>query len=326
VTVTAPIALTMGDPAGIGGEIAASAWRARDGLPAFFVIDDADRLSKLAPDVPVREIEAPGDAMATFADALPVLPLPLPCPVAPGVPDPRTAPAIVASIDRAVAFALSGEAAGVVTNPISKKLLRDGANFRHPGHTEYLAHLTGASRAVMMLAAPELRVVPVTVHVPLADVAGALTEAGIVETARIVDGALRRCVGLDRPRLALAGLNPHAGEKGAIGREDIDVIVPAVARLRSEGIDASGPHPADTMFHPAARARYDVALCMYHDQALIPIKTLNFASGVNVTLGLQFVRTSPDHGTAYDIAGQGKADPTSLMEAIRLAASMAAAG
>ncbi len=320
----APIALTMGDPAGIGGEIIVAA-RARVRHP-FFAIDDPDRLRPIAAHtgLTVIEIGSPADAPAAFARGLPVLPLRLPARAVPGRPDPKNAAAVIASIDHAVAFACSGAASAVVTSPINKKALIDGAAFAFPGHTEYLAHLAGVRRVVMMLASPLLRVVPVTIHIPLADVPGALTAGLIEDTARITDAALRRDFGLVRPRLAAAGLNPHAGEQGAIGREEIEVIAPALAHLRAEGLDIAGPLPADTMFHAEARSRYDAALAMYHDQALIPIKALDFARGVNVTLGLPFVRTSPDHGTAYDIAGTGLADPTSLVEALNLAAGMAA--
>ncbi len=322
-----PLALTMGDPAGIGGEIALAAWRRRDAVPVFFVIDDPDRLRGIASDPAdaVVTIEAPEQAAAVFARALPVLPLGLAAPSRPGVPEPANAAASIESIDRAVALARAGRAAGVVTNPISKKLLQDGAGFAFPGHTEYLGYLGGVPRTVMMLAAPGLRVVPVTIHVPLAEVPRLLTGALIEETARIVHASLARDFGIARPRLAVSGLNPHAGEGGAIGREEIETIIPALDRLRAEGLEIAGPLPADTMFHPAARARYDAALTMFHDQGLVAIKTLDFARGVNVTLGLPFVRTSPDHGTAYDIAGTGRADPTSLVEALRLAAEMAAA-
>jgi 4-hydroxythreonine-4-phosphate dehydrogenase len=322
--VTRPLAVTMGDPAGIGGEIAFGAWRRRDGLPPFFVIDDPARLRSVASD-PVETIDGPEQAAAVFHRALPVLPLSLRAPSRPGVPEPANAPATIESIVHAVALAHAGRAGGIVTNPVTKKLLQDGAGFAYPGHTEYLAHLGGVRRTVMMLAAPGLRVVPVTIHVALSDVPRLLTSRLIEETARIVHDALGRDFGIARPRLAVSGLNPHAGEGGMIGREEIDVIAPALEGLRAEGLDITGPFPADTMFHPAARARYDAALTMFHDQGLIAIKTLDFARGVNVTLGLPFVRTSPDHGTAYDIAGTGRADPTSLIEAIRLAGQMASA-
>ncbi len=314
-----PVALTMGDPAGVGGEIAAAAWARRDPGAPFFMIADADWMAGFG--VPVARIAAPG--AAGFGDALPVLHRPLPRTPIPGRPAPENAAATVASIEEAVALTRAGRAAAVVTNPINKKALRDGAGFAFPGHTEFLAHLGGVSRSVMMLAGPALKVVPVTIHIPLADVPAALTRAAIVETIRIVDRALRQDFGIAAPRIAVAGLNPHAGEGGAMGREEIETIAPALETLRAEGIGATGPHSADTMFHAAARARYDAAVCMYHDQALIPIKALDFERGVNVTLGLPFIRTSPDHGTAYDIAGQGLADPTSLMEAIALAHRMA---
>ncbi len=315
----------MGDPAGIGGEILVDAWRKRESVPPFFVIDDPDRLARLATDVPIRVIKDPTSALTAFPVALPVLAHPLSSRVEPGEPDTRSAKAIIGSIDRAVALAQSGDVAGVVTNPINKKLLYDGANFSFPGHTEYLAHLAGVAQTVMMLCAPGLRVVPVTIHLPLADVPDALTADLLIQTARIVNADLKRFFGIQEPRIAVAGLNPHAGEGGAIGREEIDVIEPALRRLADDDLVVTGPLPADTMFHPAAREQYDVALAMYHDQALVPVKMLDFARGVNVTLGLPFVRTSPDHGTAYDIAGKGIADPTSLIEALRLAGEMSKA-
>jgi 4-hydroxythreonine-4-phosphate dehydrogenase len=249
--------------------------------------------------------------------ALPVAPVP-------GRPDPANATTVVEAIARAVAMAQSREVAAVVTSPINKKALQDGAGFAFPGHTEYLAHLAGVGRVVMMLASPMLRVVPVTIHIALAEVPRILTGNLIEETARITAAGLSRDFGLAKPRLAAAGLNPHAGERGAMGREEIEIIAPALERLRAEGLDIAGPLPADTMFHEAARARYDAALTMYHDQGLIPIKALDFERGVNVTLGLPFIRTSPDHGTAYDIAGTGRANPASLIEALNLAAGMAA--
>jgi 4-hydroxythreonine-4-phosphate dehydrogenase len=324
-----PVALTMGEPAGIGGELSLKAWLARDSdrLPVFFAIDDPARLTALGAglglSVPVRAIDAPADAARVFAAALPVLPETLPRPAVPGRPDPANAPAVIASIRRAVELARDGAAAAVVTNPIQKKVLLD-AGFAHAGHTEYLGELAGPGhRPVMMLACPGLRVVPVTVHVSLAEALRLLTTERIVATGRVVAEALGRDFGLAAPRLAVAGLNPHAGEDGALGSEDIQIVAPAVAALRAAGIDARGPLSPDTMFHAEARARYDAALCMYHDQALIPLKTLDFFGGVNVTLGLPFVRTSPDHGTAPDIAGTGKANPSSLMAALRLAHEIA---
>jgi len=323
----APLLLTMGEPAGIGGEIALKAWRARAGLPVFAIIDDPERLAALARllslDVPIRTITSPAEAQGVFAAGLPVLPLTLGAPAVLGKPSPATARAVLGSIERAARLAMDGVAAAVVTNPIQKKPLYD-AGFPHPGHTEFLGEIAGlAAPPAMMLAAAELRVVPVTIHKPLADVPAALSTDEIVRIGRIVAHALIRDFGVANPRLAVAGLNPHAGEGGSMGGEDAAIIAPAVAALRASGIAVEGPLPADTMFHAAARARYDAALCMYHDQALIPIKTLAFDRAVNVTLGLPFIRTSPDHGTALDIAGQGVADATSLIEALKLAAAMA---
>jgi len=329
-----PLALTLGEPAGIGPDITLACWlrRAELELPAFYVAGDPDffeRLARrLALAVPVAAIE-PEAAASTFLRALPVVALDNAVSAEPGRPDSSSAPAAIASITRAVADTVAGRAAAVVTNPVAKSVLyRDG--FVDPGHTEFLARLareiTGeTARAVMMLWSPELVVVPVTIHLPLREVPERLTSELIVETGRIAAGDLRRRFAIPRPRLAVAGLNPHAGEDGTLGDEDLTVVAPAVARLRAEGIETSGPLPADSMFHAAARANYDVALCMYHDQALIPIKTLAFDHAVNVTLGLPFVRTSPDHGTAFDIAGSGRANPSSLVAALRLAARLAAA-
>lgn len=312
------LALTMGDPAGIGGELTASAWRAlRQGGPAFAAIDDPARLSG-----PVRAVETLAEAAAVFPDALPVLPQPLPAAAVPGRPDSANAAATIASIERAVRLAQAGEATAVVTNPISKAVLY-AAGFPHPGHTEFLGALTGCALPVMMLANDFLRVVPVTVHVSLRAALDSLTAEAIIATARITATALRDQFGIAAPRLAVAGLNPHAGEGGAMGDEETALIAPAVAALWEEGIAATGPHPPDTLFTPAARAGYDAVICMYHDQALIPLKTLDMASGVNVTLGLPIIRTSPDHGTAFDIAGQNRADPASLIAALRLAATLA---
>ncbi len=320
----------MGEPAGIGGEIALKAWLRRgEGLPAFAAIDDPERLAAIAEQLRlpavVRTIAAPAEAAAVFPDALPVLPEKLPAPAVPGRPSAATAAAVIGAIERAARLALAGEAAAIVTNPIQKKPLYD-AGFAHPGHTEFLGALAGLDAPpAMMLAAEELRVVPVTIHRALAAVPRELSTAEIVRIGKIAAAALRRDFGVAAPRLAVAGLNPHAGEMGSMGDEDDTIVAPAVDALRSAGIDAVGPLPADTMFHAAARARYDAALCMYHDQALIPIKTLAFDHGVNVTLGLPFVRTSPDHGTAFDIAGSGKANPASLVAALTLAARLAAA-
>jgi 4-hydroxythreonine-4-phosphate dehydrogenase len=324
-----PLALTMGEPAGIGGEIALKAWLRRgEGVPPFYVIDDPDRLAALAArlgwSVPISRLAAPRDAPAVFARSLPVLPVGGAPRGQPGRPDPADASLIVGAIDAAVADVRGGRAAAVVTNPINKDALYR-AGFQHPGHTEYLAELAGAGGgAVMMLASPQLRVVPVTIHLALREAVEQLSGAGIVHAGRLTHEALVRDFGIAAPVIACAGLNPHAGESGALGREDIDIIMPAVAELRASGIDVRGPLAADTMFHAAARSGYDAALCMYHDQALIPVKTIDFDGAVNVTLGLPFIRTSPDHGTAFDIAGSGAARPDSLIAALRLAAAMAA--
>ena len=324
-----PLALTMGEPAGIGGEVTLAAWRRRaEGLPVFYVLDDPDRLRRLAAqlghEAPVQPIADPADAADVFREALPVLPLGRTVRAQPGHPEAEDARLVIASIDRAVGQVNAGRAAAVVTNPINKDVLYR-AGFRHPGHTEYLAELAGIGTApIMMLACPELRVVPVTIHLALREAIAALTSEAIVHAGRVTNRALQRDFGIAAPRLAISGLNPHAGEAGALGREDIEIIAPAIATLRAERIDARGPLAADTMFHARARQGYDAALCMYHDQALIPIKTIDFDGGVNVTLGLPFIRTSPDHGTAFDIAGRGIARPDSLIAALRLAAEMAA--
>jgi 4-hydroxythreonine-4-phosphate dehydrogenase len=323
-----PLALTMGDPAGIGGELSIRAWLAlHESGPAFVALDDPGRLEGLARSmglsVPVQAIDDAGAAGALFASALPVVPVNLAAAPVPGQPDPSNAAAVVASIERATMLACRGEVSGVVTNPINKAALYQ-AGFSYPGHTEFLAALTGATgQQIMMLASPMLRVVPVTVHASLRDSIAMLTTEMIVAAARTTEAALRRDFGIEAPRLAIAGLNPHAGEQGALGTEETDLIQPAIETLRSDGIAVSGPWPPDTMFTASARTRYDVAVCMYHDQALIPLKTLDMDHGVNVTLGLPIVRTSPDHGTAFDIAGKWLADPTSLIAAILLAASLA---
>ncbi|MBN8873537.1 MAG: 4-hydroxythreonine-4-phosphate dehydrogenase PdxA [Rhodospirillales bacterium] len=322
-----PLALTMGDPAGIGGELTLRAWAAlRQTGPAFVALDDPARLRALATrlglDVPIRVVDS-ADA-AGFAEALPVLPVPLAAEPVPGKPDPANAAAVVASIERATALARGGKVGAVVTNPINKAALYQ-AGFSYPGHTEFLAALTGATgQQIMMLASPLLRVVPVTVHASLRESIAMLSTGMIVAAARTTAAALRRDFGIAAPRLAVAGLNPHAGEQGALGTDEQTMIAPALELLRGDGLDVSGPWPPDTMFTRTARARYDVAICMYHDQALIPLKTLDMDNGVNVTLGLPIVRTSPDHGTAYDIAGQGIADPCSLLAALRLAGELAA--
>jgi 4-hydroxythreonine-4-phosphate dehydrogenase len=327
--VAAPLAVTMGEPAGIGGDIVLRAWMGARaaGLPPFFVIDDADRLEALAVRIgiaaPIARIDDPETTGEAFLHSLPVLHRPLPLSVAPGHPDRSAAGAVTASIIAAVEFAKSRRAGAIVTNPIHKKTLYD-AGFDFPGHTEFLAQLAGGVPVAMMLASPQLRVVPVSVHIALAEAIKQLTVENIVASGRLAAESLARDFGIARPRLAVAGLNPHAGEEGAMGDEDIRIVAPAVAALRAAGIDARGPLPPDTMFHAAARAGYDAALCMYHDQALIPLKTLDFDGGVNVTIGLPFVRTSPDHGTAFDIAGTGRARPDSLIAALRLAAEISA--
>jgi 4-hydroxythreonine-4-phosphate dehydrogenase len=304
----APILLTMGEPAGIGPEIAVAAFHKLGehiGARALRLVGDAD-VFRACGDVPQDAL------IATHAKAKRT----------PGKLDAANAPAVIEAIDIAVRAAMDGNAAAVVTAPIHKSVLTQ-AGFGFPGHTEYLQHLTGAKRAVMMLASDELRVVPLTIHMPLSDVPKHISKHLIIETAEIMLHDLVRDFGIARPRLAIAGLNPHAGETGTMGREDETIIAPAIAELRARGHTVLGPLSADTMFHTEARKQYDAALCMYHDQALIPIKTLSFWDGVNVTLGLPIVRTSPDHGTALDIAGTGKANPRSMIASIELAAKMA---
>ncbi len=327
-----PLALTLGEPAGIGPDIAIAAWRQRAelDLAPFYILADPEQLRRrahrLALDLPMVVVE-PAAAAAAFTTAMPVVDIGVTVTAEPGRPDGSSAPAAIAAIRRAVTDVMAGAAAAMVTNPVAKNVLYQ-SGFAEPGHTEYLAKLasehTGVPvQPVMMLWSPELAVVPVTIHLPLKDVPKVLTADLVVSTARIVARDLTFRFGIVRPRLAVAGLNPHAGEQGALGEEDLAIVRPAVERLRAEGIDARGPLPADSLFHTAARATYDVALAMYHDQALIPIKTLAFDHAVNVTLGLPFVRTSPDHGTAFDIAGSGRADPSSLIAAIKLAARLA---
>ena len=317
------LALTSGDPSGIGPEIAAAAWRRRheDAVPPFYLLGDPALMRARAPDVSLALVE-PREAAQAFADALPVVPLKARFTDAAGLPDTANAAGIIEAIERAVADVAAGRADALVTCPIAKKPLYD-AGFAYPGHTEFLGHLAGGARPVMMLAGPSLRAVPVTVHIALAEVPRRLTSEAIVETAVITARDLSRKFAVARPRLAIAGLNPHAGENGAMGREDEEIVRPAVEALRARGIDARGPLPADTMFHARARATYDAAVCMYHDQALIPAKALAFDETVNVTLGLPFIRTSPDHGTAFDIAGKGVARPDSLIAALKMARAMA---
>jgi 4-hydroxythreonine-4-phosphate dehydrogenase len=330
----APLALTRGDPSGIGPELALRAWLAlhdAPSAPSFFIVANAAHLEELAKrfTLPVPIVTAtPAEAASVFPRALPVVDLAGPVRGALGAPDLADAPATIESIERSAEFVRRGEASAMVTNPIAKEVLQN-AGFAHPGHTEFLGELAqrlfqaDKAKPVMLLWSQNLAVVPTTIHVPLADVPRLVTFERLVETGTIVARDFMRRFSLPAPRLAFSGLNPHAGEGGHIGREEIEIIAPAIAELRRRGTDARGPFPADTLFHDAARQNYDVAICMYHDQALIPIKTLAFESAVNVTLGLPFVRTSPDHGTAFDIAKDGKADPSSLIAALKLAAKLA---
>lgn len=328
------LALTMGDPAGIGLDLTAAVWAARAGnsCPPFVFFGDPDalrmRAAALAIPLSTALVSDPGEAAAHFDAALPIVPLPLAKVAQPGRTSSANAAAIIASIEQAAASVLTGTTSAIVTNPIAKATLY-AAGFKHPGHTEFLGALATqhdpgkTCHPVMMLVSDDLRVVPLTVHVPLRDVPAAVTAPLIERTAKITTAALSRDFAIARPRITFAGLNPHAGEDGTIGREEIDIIAPAIARLKTQGLAVSGPHPGDTLFHEAARAGYDAVIAMYHDQALIPLKTLAFDRGVNVTLGLPFVRTSPDHGTAFDIAGSGRASPESLLAALRLAARLA---
>ncbi|MBL8560220.1 MAG: 4-hydroxythreonine-4-phosphate dehydrogenase PdxA [Hyphomonadaceae bacterium] len=329
-----PIAVSMGDPAGIGLEIAVRAWLGRtSATPPFYLIADSAAVmrtvARLKLKCPIGLIAAPADAHTFFGRALPVLAEPLVAPEKPGAPDPRNAPAILSAIERAVAHATGGEAAAVVTLPIAKAVLYD-AGFAHAGHTEFIAALTkdmswaGPRGPVMMLATSGLRVALATIHLPLKDVASTLSTKHIVDTARVVIDAMRRDFAVPHPRLALAGLNPHAGERGAIGDEEATLINPAAAILRAEGHDVSDARPADTLFHAEAREGYDAVIAMYHDQGLIPLKMLDFWGGVNITLGLPVVRTSPDHGTGFDIAGEGVARPESFVAALKTASAIAA--
>jgi 4-hydroxythreonine-4-phosphate dehydrogenase len=325
---TQPLAVTMGEPAGVGGDITLAAWLALHKLgPAFFVIDDPARLRRLAEQLelacPIQEITTAADAASVFSTALPVLSVGCSVPAKPGHLDGAHAAAVVRAIEMAVSIAKAGTASGIVTNPIQKSTLYQ-AGFTYPGHTEFLGAIAGSGTApVMMLACPELRVVPVTVHQSLKSAVASLTTSAIIEQARLTAAALKRDFGIAAPRLAIAGLNPHAGESGAMGNEEARIIQPAIDVLRADGLTVAGPLPPDTMFTPRARPTYDVAICMYHDQALIPLKALDVDGGVNITLGLDIVRTSPDHGTALDIAGTGKAHPGSLIAAIRMARDIA---
>ncbi len=331
-----PLAVTMGDPAGIGIEIALRAWLARRdcALAPFVLFADIDavkaRSRHFQLDIPVVATDTAQIATELFDTGLPVRHVALSAPATPGEPDGANAGPVIAAIDQAVEAVRSGDASALVTCPIAKSVLYT-AGFTHPGHTEYLGYLAERHdpgvrcHPVMMLVSDDLRVVPLTVHVPLAEVPGRITRQLIHDTLSEMADALRRDFGIAVPRIAVAGLNPHAGEDGTLGREDVEIIAPAIRDWRRTGVQVTGPHPADTMFHAKARASYDAALAMYHDQALIPLKILAFESGVNVTLGLPFVRTSPDHGTAFDIAARGAADPSSFVAALKLASAMAAA-
>jgi 4-hydroxythreonine-4-phosphate dehydrogenase len=324
-------ALTIGDPSGIGPDIVLHAWtlRKQKSIAPFLLLADpeqvAKRALKLGLEVPIKNCTAE-EADAAFMQCLPILPLENKHSETPGNPNPSNAAGTIEAIERAVAMTFTGSTSAVVTCPIAKKPLYD-AGFLFPGHTEFLGHLCSQTTGeptfpVMMIAGPELRTIPVTIHIPLKEVAAALTSDLIYQTSLIVHNDLKTRFGISAPRLAVAGLNPHAGEGGALGLEDDAIIRPAIQRLQQAGINAVGPLPADTMFHAAARSRYDAAICMYHDQALIPAKALAFDDGVNVTLGLPIIRTSPDHGTAFDIAGTGLAKPDSLIAALNMAANM----
>lgn len=326
IAAVAPLAVSMGDPAGIGPEVIAKAWAAREAasLPPFFAVGDVRAIERVwpGPVAPITDLRAVAGA---FDTALPVLTVEDGGDIVPGRPDADGARCALHSLELAVGLTRSGAAAALVTGPVSKAQLYD-IGFSHPGQTEFVAERFGVAKenAVMMLAGPSLRVVPMTTHVPLADVASLLTTELVVAKGRATARGLRRNFGVAEPRLAFAGFNPHAGESGALGREEIEILEPAIAQLREEGIDATGPFAADTMFHPRARAQYDAALCCYHDQALIPLKALHFDEGVNITLGLPVVRTSPDHGTAFALAGQNRAEPGAMIAAIAMAASAAA--
>ena len=317
----APLVVAMGDPAGVGPEIVAKSWAARraHGLAPFVAVGDPRAVGRVW-DGPMKPVADLDEAMRVFAEALPVLPAEHAGAIAPGQPDTEGAQCALASLETAVGLARSGAARALVTGPVSKAQLY-GIGFTHPGQTEFVAERCGVSRdnAVMLLAGPTLKVVPITTHIPLAQVPGALTVELVLAKARATVRGLRKNFGIAEPRLAFAGVNPHAGEGGALGREEIEVLEPAIELLRAEGVDCAGPLAADTMFHPRARARYDAALCPYHDQALVPLKTLHFDEGVNMTLGLPIVRTSPDHGTAFPIAGLDQANPGAMIAAIAMA-------
>lgn len=315
-----PVALTSGDPSGIGPELAVKAWKKLGRTLPFFWLGDPGHLPA---ETKIEIIGTAADAANAAVQGLPVLPHSFAAPAIPGRPAPENAKGVIEVIERAVELTKSGQASAVCTAPISKKELVDHAGFSFPGHTEFLAHLAGRSRVVMMLAAEELKVIPATIHIPLSEVPRTLTPELLREVIRITSASLIRDFGIAAPRLAIAGLNPHAGEGGLLGSEEVEWISAVCDEFRSEGMALTGPMSADTMFHADARKTYDAAIAMYHDQALIPIKTLAFDRGVNVTLGLPFVRTSPDHGTAFGIAGLGRADPTSMIEALKMAETMA---
>jgi 4-hydroxythreonine-4-phosphate dehydrogenase len=322
-TPAAPLAVALGDPSGIGPEVTAKAWVAREvhQLTPFFAVGDARSIEAVWRG-PVVRIRAPQEAGEIFGHALPVLQIEDAGDIRPGAPDAEGGRCAIASLEMAVGLSRSGAAGALVTGPVAKAKLYE-IGYTHPGQTEFVAERCGISPAnvVMMLAGPSLRVVPMTTHIPLAEVPSKLSIDLLLCKARATAKGLARNFGVENPRLAFAGFNPHAGESGKLGREEIDIIAPAIAQLRAEGIDATGPFAPDAMFHKRARAAYDVAMCCYHDQALIPLKTLYFDDGVNITLGLPIVRTSPDHGTAFDIAGKGIAEPGAMIAAIRMAAS-----
>jgi 4-hydroxythreonine-4-phosphate dehydrogenase len=324
--VIAPLAVALGDPAGIGPEITAKAWERRTSgsVPPFFAVGAPEALRAVWGG-PLQVVAAPDEAIACFDGALPVIRIDSAGETRPGDPTLEGARNSLDALELAVGLTRSGASSALVTGPVSKAQLY-AIGFTHPGQTEFVAERCGiaADMVAMMLAGPTLRTVPVTTHVPLRDVPGLLTTELIVQRGRTTIRALRRLFGIDRPRLAVAGLNPHAGEGGALGREEIDIVIPAIDRLREEGAEVTGPHAPDTMFHARMRSSYDAALCLYHDQALVPLKTLHFDEGVNITLGLPIVRTSPDHGTAFDIAGRGKAEPTAMLAALKMAADCAA--
>ena len=312
-----PLAVTCGDPSGIGLEVFFAAHKQIGHDIPMVLFADRKHLPNN-----VNMIPWSPNLTKDFGSSVALYQIDFANPVVPGKADPQNAAGVIRAIECAVDCALEGKVAGLCTAPINKANLKVGANFKFPGHTEYLAHLCGVETAIMMLTSPTLSVVPLTVHIPISDVPRAITRTLFHKTAHIIHNSLQKDFGIQNPRISVAGLNPHASEGGNIGRDDIDNVVPWIAELQAQGLSITGPNSADTMFHDVARLRYDVALCMYHDQALIPIKTLDFSGGVNVTLGLPIVRTSPDHGTALDIAGKGSADPTSMIQAIRTADNM----